>query len=982
MISFFKTHIRRLLITTPVVVALVVVTVPLSGCGLTEMLKGDPKTAVQAPKPRVPTGAERFAAESDHLTSALDEAKGALAKGSEPATALADIRRFQKRLPTLDKAVQADFAKTREVLKKVDSLEKDAIEARVERQYASRVKTLSTHLSAITSAKGETELSTAITKACSWLDSVTPEEPYQPLGTELPNRIVDAKAGPPVLGTAIAPAYVPDTPGAIPSTLPVTPTEADTTETVEVVFTPEIRSLAASLGNDPVRIYEYVRNTIDFEPYYGSRKGATETLLEGSGNDIDTASLLIALYRVSGIPARYVSGVVDIPIDDAMNWVGVEVPTAAARLFASGGTPTTTLMSGGKPKYLRIEHTWAEVHVDYEDYRGASGSGTGEKIWVPLDASVKRYVDPEPVGFETSVIDVDAFTSVLASGAVETSSSMTKCDLNAARDALASATASLSASLEDTPTIEELLQARRIVRARAGVLPSSMPLCVNCVAGECASVPEGMQQRVSVSVPGGAVFTTPLSQVASQRITVSFRGATEADRDLVAAYGSIADVPAYQVEVRPRVSVNGELVSEGDVVRLGEAIDVSLASLCPGWTDAFTSQVTAGGVYSLVLDASRITPDEFSTHVERYRTQSNAIQAIASGGEANLDVDALAGELFLCAGLMYFMQLDAAYQALSGPWGTVSTHLFSEGTVGTSVGTTSLLGLTAHVAPTGVSLDVRRDSRVVVSAKDDALSKAGYFATVGGIGSSLEGVMIGQVFGLEGISTMRVLQIANNSSIPILSIDSGNAALIETLDYPDSLKSDLRAAVAEGDEIVIPKSAIDYYGYRGTGWIERDPDTGAAGYMIAGGLAGGQSTTNTAPSTMSMENLGWAGLEAGLSQILGWTLTVGVTIEQRVLAEQILKSADFLPYAVYALSFIGAMLSIDNAGSDLSPETAEELRAELKRATVYWLIGTAVMARFKKAYPALEYLGPTLLGFEATVYYGILFPLMVDCART
>ena len=39
-------------------------------------------------------------------------------------------------------------------------------------------------------------------------------------------------------------------------------------------------------------------------------------------NDFDTASLLIALLRTSGISARYVYGTVEIPIDKVMNWVG------------------------------------------------------------------------------------------------------------------------------------------------------------------------------------------------------------------------------------------------------------------------------------------------------------------------------------------------------------------------------------------------------------------------------------------------------------------------------------------------------------------------------------------------------------------------------------------------------------------------------------------------------------------------------------
>ena len=46
---------------------------------------------------------------------------------------------------------------------------------------------------------------------------------------------------------------------------------------------PEIQALAAGLHHDPVQIYAYVKNHIAHEYYYGAKKGAVLTLLEGSG---------------------------------------------------------------------------------------------------------------------------------------------------------------------------------------------------------------------------------------------------------------------------------------------------------------------------------------------------------------------------------------------------------------------------------------------------------------------------------------------------------------------------------------------------------------------------------------------------------------------------------------------------------------------------------------------------------------------------
>ena len=88
-------------------------------------------------------------------------------------------------------------------------------------------------------------------------------------------------------------------------------------ETSEAQFTEEIKELAESL-NSVIEIYEYVRNNINFEAYYGSRKGAVGTLDQMAGNDIDQASLLISLLRYKGIPARYVRGTIEIPVEKVM----------------------------------------------------------------------------------------------------------------------------------------------------------------------------------------------------------------------------------------------------------------------------------------------------------------------------------------------------------------------------------------------------------------------------------------------------------------------------------------------------------------------------------------------------------------------------------------------------------------------------------------------------------------------------------------
>lgn len=77
----------------------------------------------------------------------------------------------------------------------------------------------------------------------------------------------------------------------------------------------KIKALAKSLTkglSDKIdkakALFNYVRDNIFYEYYYNTHKGAVNTLTSGSGNCVDQAHLLIALYRAVGFKARYVHG--------------------------------------------------------------------------------------------------------------------------------------------------------------------------------------------------------------------------------------------------------------------------------------------------------------------------------------------------------------------------------------------------------------------------------------------------------------------------------------------------------------------------------------------------------------------------------------------------------------------------------------------------------------------------------------------------
>jgi transglutaminase-like putative cysteine protease len=72
-----------------------------------------------------------------------------------------------------------------------------------------------------------------------------------------------------------------------------------------IALAKSITTGSTSQYTSAAKIYNWVRDNINYAFYYNTQKGALGTLSSRSANCADTSHLMVALERAAGIPARY-----------------------------------------------------------------------------------------------------------------------------------------------------------------------------------------------------------------------------------------------------------------------------------------------------------------------------------------------------------------------------------------------------------------------------------------------------------------------------------------------------------------------------------------------------------------------------------------------------------------------------------------------------------------------------------------------------
>lgn len=365
-------------------------------------------------------------------------------------------------------------------------------------------------------------------------------------------------------------------------------------ETDEIKLTQAIHDQAEVLEYDPVKIFHWVRNNVQWLPSWGAVQAADLTLSSKRGNAFDIASLTIALLRASQIPARYVHGTIDVPEQKFRNWAGdFSNITAAAEFASSGGIPVTTMINGGVIETIRMEHIWVEAAIDYHPSRGAVNKAADS--WVAMDPSYKQYEYLQGLDVvQISGIDADQLAQdFVDSGTVnEQEGWVTGFDPTILQTAQTQAQAQLETYIQDNltdPTVGDVIGGRSTIVKEYPVLPSSLPNRIVTEGARYGAIPANLQQQITYAfgkdILGDMIdpVTFPWPQLNNTKVTLSFRPATAADEQALQSLlpeGEITDIsqlpssiPSYLINVIPELKVAGVVVKTGTAMKLGEELD-------------------------------------------------------------------------------------------------------------------------------------------------------------------------------------------------------------------------------------------------------------------------------------------------------------------------------------------------------------------------------------------------------------------------
>jgi len=568
--------------------------------------------------------------------------------------------------------------------------------------------------------------------------------------------------------------------------------------------------------------------------------------------------------------------IIDVPPEQFQNWAGgFSTAKAAGDYASSAGIPltlmTTNLADGTSVKTMRMEHVWVEAATDFQPSRGAINQNAD--TWVQLDPSFKQYEFQEGLDVVAiSGLDMDKLAQdFVDSGTVnETEGWATGFDPSILQAAQTQAQEKLEAHIAtlDKPTVGDVIGGKKTIIKEYPALPSSLPNRIVIVGTRYDKLPSALQQKIEFAfgadILGDMIdpITFPFAKLNNEKVNLSFKPATQADEDALAALIPDGITDASQlptsipssIYVIPELKVNGTVVKTGFAMKIGAELSFVTGNRFVGKgyiRTPRTYKVVAGSFLNVNVFAGSVSPvklEKLQTKLEATKlTLESADQAAISA----LTRDDILGDMFYAGGLGYYAQL-LSLSYISGLKAKGYYQLaVGYGTIGYEPEVNTFFGQPRSISTGGVAFDIPMIN--IIANQDGDAEKARQFTLqVGTLSSALEHITPEQMFAPtdpnapkpDAISAVKALQKASQAGQKIYSITKENInEVLPFLKHDSESISEITRAVSAGKDVTTHTDKVSIPGgWSGFGYIITDPVLGDGVYKISGGLNGGVMT--------------------------------------------------------------------------------------------------------------------------------------------
>ncbi len=624
----------------------------------------------------------------------------------------------------------------------------------------------------------------------------------------------------------------------------------------EIVITQNIKNKALQLHNDPLEILNFVRTSVQYEPYYGSKKGADATLRERSGNDMDKSSLLITLLRAGDaagnkkIPSRYKHANIQTSLRQMTDLLGVDDPKVAAQVLGQARIPYTLFTNAAaEPQFFLLEYVYAEAYLEYNEYKGAVqiGDPSASRQWIPLEPTMLatnhfRSMNVLEEMKTQKGFAIEAFFDDYLKG---------KHGIQKPIEALQQEITNFLAVSTTTPgkQYEDVLIQTYREDTKLEYIPPTLPFHIVTNIGTHDFLPDNLRHTVTLQVNGstsspqsGQIFlnhTSFLSDLADQETILSYIPASQADQDLLATSTIYEITPITRLHLRPVIKVRGNGIATGNELAAGYTNQLELQFHIPGRdpqgnltnyvADTIAKPAIAGNTEAIAINTGRILPPELF-----------ADQSTSSFGERKLYLTAL----------NYLDRLEASHDELAKITGTSFIHAVTRAIIFNGLRVDYVKNpVTNQDEPYTLTWQgLRIDSSSVVNAFNrfgtDVNKDLKNFTFPFGLQASYDEASIFEedFDGTKAISTVKGILLANQGVFPaigIVKITQANSSVIDTLNLSAQLKSKFYNEAAKGNVIYAPTAPVSYFDWQGVFYISLNPATGSGAYIIGEGLNGG-----------------------------------------------------------------------------------------------------------------------------------------------